>query len=215
MYAGDFAIVAEGYTDQLVISALLKAIFSSKDDLVVNFEQPPTDASGEQFAPGGWTLVVDYLKSGKFKGALQTNRYLVVHVDADAANELGIAGLRDGDLVTAIEAKLTTYIEPALIDQVRGRVAFAIGVDTIECWLLPLVFDRSQKLKLKKTSKCIAEIDHELRKRKEATLGRKDGGKNPETYRRLTKDLSMKEVDRMTNNAGVAKFVQTMVALTF
>ncbi|MFS8066703.1 MAG: hypothetical protein ACMG6S_10060 [Byssovorax sp.] len=90
-----FAIIAEGITDQRVIDSILLGCLGEEDDEpVVTYEQPPLDRTGLSVKspkpePGGWTLVLQYLRDGKHLDALQFNDYLVVHIDTDVCEEPG------------------------------------------------------------------------------------------------------------------------------
>jgi hypothetical protein len=226
-YTGDFAIVAEGFTDQLVLTAILDGFYAECDEgpFVVH-EQPPDDTTAQEtgHAAGGWSLVVRYFRDHKYRQALQFNRYLVVQIDTDVAEEYGISRQVDGkllgpeELVQAVIAKLCSLIPQAESDEVRPRLLFAIGVDETECWLLPLVFDRSEKQKRTKMTGCLKDIDHKRRLQGEATLDRGgDRGKNPDTYRALTKALTKRKAlnEACRCNVGFQHFVEQLEGLNF
>lgn len=224
-YTGDFAIVAEGFTDQLVLTAILEGFYADCDEgpFVVH-EQPPSDTTAEAggYAAGGWSLVVSYFRDRKYLQALEFNRYLVVHIDTDVAEDYGVSRQAAGQpldaeaLVQAAIAKLCGMIPAEMRDDIRPRLLFAIGVDEIECWLLPLVFDKSNKKKRAKTTGCLEEIDHELRKRSEAPLSRREG-KNPDAYRALSKPLTKRKVldEACRLNAGFRHFIEQLEGLGF
>jgi hypothetical protein len=186
---GDFAIIAEGYTDQVVLKNIILGFFDEHEEPVVNFEQPLLDATSKSSKPayGGWTLVRKYFEERKFLQALQVNRYLVVHIDADIASELGVPLVVGGKQRTPAELvdDIVTHFRALIGDKIwhehQARFLFAIGSDSIECWLLPLVFDGNKKAKLKKTTGCLKAIDHELRKQKRSTLSKQDS-KDPDVY---------------------------------
>lgn len=216
---GDFAIIAEGITDQLVLRNVILGFFDEHEEPVVNFEQPMLDATSRsaEHAPGGWTLVRQYFKDRKFLQALQFNKYLVVHIDADISEELGIPLVVEGkqrtqaELVEDIITCFQALIGEDIWSKHQSRFLFAIGSDSIECWLLPLVFDRSNKSKLKKTTGCLAAIDHELRKKKHPTLSQ-DDSKNPDAYRELSDQFAKKtDVENAAKyNPGFKRFLEQL-----
>lgn len=214
-YTGDFAIVGEGHTDQLVLDAALNGFFEVADDLRVNYEQPsPDQTGGKQFPPGGWDQVRKYLKGDKFLGALQTNRYLVVHIDTDVSDVfVPRAGLTPAEHVIAIVAYLQGLIAGrAPLD----RFIFAIAIDSIECWLLPLVFDRSEKANLTKVAGCLKAVNDKLRMTNGTLLSKGDGSeKAPEAYRRLSKGLEKRKgLDvAAVHNLGFTFFVTQLAQL--
>jgi hypothetical protein len=150
---GDFAIVGEGVTDQIVLRNVLLGYYRDRNpEPLIVFEQPPLDATGtagSPYAHGGWTLVVRYLSQGSYRQALQFNRYVVIQIDTDIASDLGVVRTDDisDDFIELIIGKLGSYIAEEDRAVVRDRVPFAI-FDEIERWLLPLVFDRSERTSL-------------------------------------------------------------------
>lgn len=217
---GDFAIIAEGITDQVVLKNVLLGFFDSHDEEpVVNFEQPLLDATSRStvHAPGGWTLVRQYFKDRKFLQALQFNKYLVVHLDADIAEELGIPLVHEGqqrtqtELVEDIIACFRDLIGEDIWSAHQSRFLFAIGSDSIECWLLPLVFDRSMKVKIKKTTGCLSAVNEELRRQGKPTLSRGDS-KDPDSYRDLSNQFARKKdvAAAAKHNPGFSRFVEQL-----
>jgi hypothetical protein len=67
---------------------------------------------------GGWSLVVRYFREQKYLQALQFNRYLVVQIDTDVAEEYGVdrqvggKPLDHNELVQAAIAVLCNLIPP-------------------------------------------------------------------------------------------------------
>ncbi len=197
---GDFAIIAEGITDQLVLKNVLIGLCSTdEDEPVINFEQPPDRLSRlsrlshhGSHAPGGWDLVRRYLRDGRYKQALQTNRYLVIHIDTDVSEDYGVpkgdAGA-EGDLITRVVAEFRRFIDEEIWAVHGERFIFAIAVHAIECWLLPALFD-TQKAKMAKLAGCFSAADEQLQRLKRPALRRMDGpdGKNPDGYFRASLD---------------------------
>ncbi|HET7502059.1 MAG TPA: hypothetical protein VFK02_13675 [Kofleriaceae bacterium] len=215
---GDFAIVAEGITDQIVLRNIILAYYHDRipEPLIV-FEQPPLDVTGRAglfHAPGGWTLVVRYLRERKYRQALQLNQYVVIQMDSDIASELGITrpvGVADEPFVDMMINRLISFIPEQDLASVRDRLLFAIGLDEIECWLLPLVFDRSERTALSKTTGCLEAIHNKLRRSNERPLSTGDGGKDPRRYDRLSSQYRRrKQLEDAATNAGLARFVRQL-----
>lgn len=71
-----FALIAEGITDQIVIeNILIGCLTEGEEEPEVNRLQPLRDSTGQSAAPapGGWTLVFEYLRLGKHLEALQNS----------------------------------------------------------------------------------------------------------------------------------------------
>ncbi len=214
-YTGDYAIVGEGITDQIVIEAVLQGFHGDDAEIQVAYEQPQLDATGAHGppAPGGWTLVVDYLRKRKYIEALQVNRYLVVHLDTDIAADLGVQLPTDGDVDASIDA-IVSHLAGIIGNRAPiERFIFAIAVDKIECWLLPLVFDRSQPAKQKKQTGCLAAINHKRRQDDEEPLSNADeSDKNPRVYRELARGFEKQAklfdlVEGGNANPGLTHFI--------
>ena len=215
---GDFAIIGEGVTDQIVLRNILLGYFQDHDpEPLIVFEQPPLDttgAAGLPHPPGGWTLVVQYLRARKYLQALQLNRYVVIQIDTDIASDLGvprIATASDDEFIESIISKLCSYIADEDLASVRERLLFAVGLDEIECWLLPLVFDRSEKASLAKTTGCLEAIDHKLKRLNEVPLFTKKDGKDPRRYGRISAPYRRrKQLDEAATNPGFARFLREL-----
>ncbi len=217
---GDFAIVGEGVTDQIVLRNIILGVFQDRDpEPLIVFEQPPLDATGIAglpYAPGGWTLVVRYLRERSYRQALQFNRYVVIQIDSDISGDLGVArtdAISDQDFIEMIVRKLCSYIAEEDLASVRDRLLFAIGLDEIECWLLPLVFDRSEKTSLAKTTGCLEALNHKLRKSNNAPLSTQRDGKDPTRYRQVSAPYRRKkQLEDASTNPGFARFLRELEA---
>lgn len=189
-----FGIIAEGITDQIVIEQVILGAFDGgdeDDEPVVNYVQPLLDRTAQAAAPaaGGWTLVFQYLKLDKHREALQSNDYLVLQIDTDVCDEKGFdvprqeggKALSPAELAARVTAKLQTMLGADVLEAHAHRILFAIAVDGIECWLLPLVFTNN---KAGKTTGCLGAMNHELRKQKRTPLSKADGeAKDPRAYK--------------------------------
>ncbi|PYI94124.1 MAG: hypothetical protein DME97_04470 [Verrucomicrobia bacterium] len=113
-----FAIAAEGKTDQRVIENILVGFFRRiAPDIVVDWDHPAYQSAKPDKSDswGNWLNVLEYLRRRSYEDAFQFHEYLVVQIDTDCAAEPGF------DVPSAIE-----------------KFLFAICVDSVECWLLPL-----------------------------------------------------------------------------
>ena len=168
-------IIAEGHTDQLVIENVLLGFFSEEpDEPEIHFVQPQDsspDAHGT-YAPGGWTVLFDYLRRGGHIDALAYNDLLVIHVDTDVCEERGFDVRRNDDpavLASEVQRRLCEIVGEEFIANHAHRVVFAIAVDSIECWLLPLRFP-TKKAKAGKTAGCLRAVNDDLRRASEPLI---------------------------------------------
>lgn len=207
-----FAIIAEGRTDQWVIENILYGQQATGDSKpVVNPVQPPLEPP---LAPGGWTLVFKALRDGEIGKALTFNDYVIVHIDTDVCEDPGFdvprrigSRLRTVDeLIDAVAQRLDQEIG-ALISTHRDRILYAIAVDSIECWLLPLLFE-SQSNKAGKTTGCLDAANDALRAADRRLLKRGEG-KDLEAYRSASDDYSKRRVliRHQKRNPSLGRFV--------
>jgi hypothetical protein len=161
-----FAIIAEGPTDQTVIENILLGYFEDQEDEpAIQYIQPPRPLTE---TPAGWGHVFKSLERKDYEGALQYNDYLVIHIDADVQEEPGFdvprrekgKELSVSDRVDRVIARLKQDIDTGFFQANAQRILFAIAVDTIECWLLPLLYD---KKKAAKTTGCLEAANQALR----------------------------------------------------
>ncbi|HLX62622.1 MAG TPA: hypothetical protein VKX17_15195 [Planctomycetota bacterium] len=142
----DFALIAEGTSDKPIISNVLAGYFKTavREPLINPFHPNPQDTA----PTGGWSRLFTFLRDKRFRRALQFNRFIVVHVDSDAADDYGVVTHdKDGPLsvdsiVEAVKNRLIVEIGPEDWSTYATRFIFAVAVRNIECWILPLWEDR-------------------------------------------------------------------------
>ncbi|MGH7173169.1 MAG: phage tail protein [Gemmataceae bacterium] len=190
-----YAIIAEGPTDQIVLENILLGYFQNdEEEPTVNFVQPPPPTAVCPAPPAGWSLVFASLRRGDPQKALQFNDYLVIHIDADVQEEPGFdvsrrennKELSVPDRIDRIIDKLKVQMDSAFYDSNAHRILFAIAVDTIECWLLPLLHEDK---KAKKISGCLGAANAALRKANRKGLASGDT-KFPHAYEEASREYT-------------------------
>ncbi len=211
-------VVAEGVTDQQVLERFLLALCGD-DKPVVNFLQPPTPQT-----PGNWDQVFKYVASERFRGAFQNIDFAVVHVDTDVCESFTPpirrateAGEVAADaLIEQVRQRLIAEINrnaPGYYERRQSQIIFAIAVHSIECWLLPLFYDRDSQRN--RRDNCLALLNQKL-----SPLGfsidEKSKGKG---YVALLRNDKIKKLKRKAvleispYNPGFANFVAQVDAL--
>jgi hypothetical protein len=184
-----FGIVAEGFTDQIVIDNIITGYFGDADEEpIVNYVQPLLDATGARGAPepDGWGMVLKFLELGEHRRALQFNDYLVLHVDTDVSEQTGfdVPHREDGralsvpELVERVNAKLAGIIGAEFCAAHGDRLIFAVAVHGIECWLLPLLYQSNHAGKI---TGCLNAANEARKKRNEKPLSTREH-KDPRSY---------------------------------
>ncbi|EOX4924427.1 MULTISPECIES: hypothetical protein [Vibrio harveyi group] len=169
-----FGLACEGVTDQITIENILFGIFEDVDEDEIAYIQPMHDATDES-SLGGWTRLLDYLGSNRFKQDLGAFHYLIIQVDTDVASDIGF----DVSLVDENNKPLSTELtvekvvnrliqqidrNEVLYDKVKDRVIFAISVASLECWLYNFYVKDNKKVNT--TINCFERFLKELAKDK-------------------------------------------------
>lgn len=156
----DFALVTEGVTDHAILKNILLGYFKEQRDPEVHREHPNPQAEKRH---GGWTLVIQYLRAKKYRQAFQFNRFIIVQVDTDVAEDPGFdvpkqgpnGPLPPGEFITAVIERLKSEIDQDDLVSYGERFIFAIGVEQLECWVLPLWFGDA---KGEQTANCTSRL---------------------------------------------------------
>lgn len=164
-------LICEGPTDRVVLERVLAGL--SGDRTRVNPVQPPDPMrAGVDF--GGWEQVFASIDRQDVSGALAFNDFVVVQIDTDVCEQprFGVSRREDGrelteaELAARVRARLVSEIERADPEADLARVAFAVCVNELECWLLLHLSERTPK-----AHGCFDAANRELRKAGRQPLG--------------------------------------------
>ncbi len=187
-----FGFITEGVTDQIVIENILNGYFNT-DNIDINELQPLRDETDKNRAEnyGGWTLVFDYCKSGKFKEAFPYHDYIIIQIDTDVSEEKHYDiskrdangnELTPADLIDKVKEKFRNLIGEEFFDNHKEQIIFAISVHSVECWLLPIYYTDNRKNKIEN---CLGTLNQKLAKKEGFTIDPKS--KNSDYYERVSK----------------------------
>lgn len=188
-----FALVTEGITDQIVIENILVGFFDDPN-IDINPLQPLRDETDRNRAanPGNWHKVLEYCSSEEFRGAFQFNDYVIVQIDTDVAADYGVSSrneegneFSDEDMYERVKEKLIAQIDSGFYANYASRILFAVSVQSIECWLLPLFFTDNKK---SKTVNCLSTLNQGLKTKKSYSIDPKN--KNPRYYEDISVDCA-------------------------
>jgi len=104
-------------------------------------------------------------------------------------------------------------MDPEFCTRNAGRIVFAIAVDSIECWLLPLLYDGEAAKKAKITG-CLEAANWKLRRLNRPPLSTADS-KNLASYERASRDYAKhrKLMGHRGENPSLDVFVENLAAL--
>ena len=204
-----FGIVAEGKTDQNVIDAILAGIFDDPSFEARRIRPLTTAPLGSPEGFGSWTNVIPFLESPQFEETFQEVGILVVHIDTDVCEELGVSRHEAGAiterslLIDRVEAVLKSKIGAEVWARIGHQVVFAIPVDSIECWLLLIHDPNARKIR---EQNCLDHLNRTLAKDTRKKRLMISGDKSPRTYTDLAKAFdNPKELQRCAGKSPSLK----------
>ncbi len=203
-----FRLITEGVTDQAVIENILYGCCG--EDISIAELQPLRD---QKDSFGNWIAVFSYCASSKFEEAFQFTDYIVIHIDTDRCEdknfdvprqEEGVT-LSPRQLIERVELKLREKIGQKVWEAFGERIIFAIAVDSIECWLLPLYAKAPHNAKYQN---CLDTLNRERAKQKFARPLGKRYRDYQEASRKYSKPRTLKECCQV--NDGLQTFIENL-----
>lgn len=213
-----FAVIAEGPTDFTVLRQVL-ARFLGNPDIVVNQLQPALDATSGQSLPGGWREVFRCIGSERLREAFDRHDHVIIHIDTDVCEEpyFGVSRRKeDGtehdatELFELTRARLLREIGDDIHQRFRDRIVFAIAVDSVECWLLPLYLPKGDRRR-EKTVNCIGTLNQCLEKHEDFSID--PNAKQNRYYIRIVNKKLRKRKDVEDAAAANPSFTRLLDAL--
>jgi hypothetical protein len=153
----NFALVCEGISDQAVLENILSGFRNDTDNNFTNFRiiQPTRNAANAGTNRGGWFQVFEYCAGEKFP-QLFNNDYVVIQIDTDTTqlwhynpkgfsnSELGFStvGLSFTQILYQVKCRFelifNTIHGTKFLETNNNKIIYAISIEAVECWLLPL-----------------------------------------------------------------------------
>lgn len=185
-----FGLIAEGPTDHAVLENILVGFFDDPD-LIVRPLQPLLDATDASERHGGWTQVLAYCQSIRFQDAFVQNDCLVVQIDTDRLSEKPFSlDLKQpvetlvNQVIENMEAAIRNVFGDDFLHNYRTRLLFAVSVNEIECWLLPLFYtDKTASA----TNNCLYKLNKRLARQKERPINPENKNADSKRYDQLSR----------------------------
>ena len=217
----NIGLITEGITDQIVIRHILLGYFG-EDNIEIRDLQP--EKNKDKF--GNWLNVFNYCHSNDFRLSLKANDYLIIQIDTDVSQEKGFDISQtdeNGDLVNPeelirkVKAKLVELIGTEFYQEYYNKIIFAISVHSIECWLLPLYYQDSNKQKTERCFNLLGKKINELYNQKKIKFyfDLKNKTKISKHYREISKEyLNIKKLEKgYPHNPSFKVFIEELQKL--
>lgn len=169
-------IISEGPTDFTILSSMLSCVLVQSEDEVCDFRsiQPELDETDSRLVDNsgapGWYQVFETCKSEKLYNAFDFCDYLIVQIDTDVSEEIhfdipkrhstGVL-LTVDEMFEEVKQKIIRYIGDEVMSQYGQKIFFAICVEQVECWLLPIF--SNQKAQQTKTVNCLNTLNRAIK----------------------------------------------------
>ena len=165
-------LICEGVSEINVMTRIVSKYLG--DEIFVNPIEPETKMENGalvQNGYGGWQQVLSHCNDETVERILEYNDYLIIQIDTDASIQSGYdVKPQDDDgkqktvevLYQEVKERLLMNISPEVREEYEGRIIFAICMNEIECWLLPIYYSDKNRCK---TNNCIYTLNQALGKK--------------------------------------------------
>ena len=153
------------------------------------------------------------MRFAEFGGAFQFTDYVIIHVDTDQCDAPNFdvpkqennVDLKPRELIARIVEKLKEKIGDQVWELFGDRVIFAIAVDSIECWLLPLYADVRRRTRY---VHCLEPLNRALQTRNVI----KHLSKNYRDYEKISRPYAKQRtlMQHLKDNEGLEVFCENL-----
>lgn len=153
------------------------------DDVIVNPIEPETKTENGylvQNGYGGWQQVLAHCNDETVEKILDFNDYLLVQIDTDASIQKGydVTPMDENGhpkevsvFFQDVKNRLLANISEEVQEKYEGRILFAICMNELECWLLPIYYSNNIRCK---TNNCLYALNQALGKKNLGGIPEKD-----------------------------------------
>ncbi len=138
-----FGLACEGITDQITLENILCGYFQNQNlDEEITELQPPFDETDQKRGEGGWKMLLKYLASTRFRDDVLNTEFLILQIDTDISQDIGINHKNEIPIETLIGKVTDKLIEninagqSGFYEENAVKIIFAICVHSLECWLV-------------------------------------------------------------------------------
>lgn len=218
-----FGIICEGPSDYRIVKRILNVFFKEEDPFSTCYQPKQLTSGKSDF--GGWPRVLECCSDDTLKEIFEFNNYAIIQIDTDCSQDspfsvqhVGADGQTKShlQLYEDVIAKLDSLIAQPEIQENKHRILFAICIHSIECWLLPLVYNDNKR---ENANNCLSDLNRAVQKKFKRMVYLNEHNKNDtggiKVYNELISDWKRK-ADITTSaayNTGFQKFVESLIEI--
>lgn len=174
-------LICEGVSEINIMTRILSKYLD--DDVIVNPIEPETKTENGylvQNGYGGWQQVLAHCNDETVEKILDFNDYLLVQIDTDASIQKGydVTPMDENGnpkevsvFFQDVKNRLLANISEEVQEKYEGRILFAICMNELECWLLPIYYSNNIRCK---TNNCLYALNQALGKKNLGGIPEKD-----------------------------------------
>lgn len=174
-------LICEGVSEINIMTRILSKYLD--DDVIVNPIEPETKTENGylvQNGYGGWQQVLAHCNDETVENILDFNDYLLVQIDTDASIQKGydVTPMDENGhpkevsvFFQDVKNRLLANISEEVQEKYEGRILFAICMNELECWLLPIYYSNNIRCK---TNNCLYALNQALGKKNLGGIPEKD-----------------------------------------
>jgi hypothetical protein len=218
-----FGVICEGPSDYRIIKRILSCFFKGKEPFITCY-QPKLLPNGKSDY-GGWPMVLENCSNDTLKEIFEFNNYAIIQIDTDCSpdkpfdvphvNENG----KEKDfeqLYNDVITKIDSLILQPEIKNKKQNIIFAICIHSIECWLLPILYNDKKN---EKVNNCLEGVNAAVQKKYKKMVILKKKNKNEpngiKVYDKVISEWNRKDdiIVSATHNFGFRNFIESLVEL--
>lgn len=165
-------LICEGVSEINVVTRIVSKYLG--DNISIHAIEPETKFENGHLVQngyGGWQQVLRHCNDETVERIMEYNDYLLIQIDTDTANQQGYdvntldanGQVKTPDvLYQDVKSRLLANISVEVQEKYKGRILFAICMNEIECWLLPLYYTNNNRCKMQN---CVYTLNQALSKK--------------------------------------------------
>lgn len=194
-------LICEGVSEINIMTRIISKYFD--EEPFINPIEPETRLENGHLVQegyGGWQQVLSHCNDETIEEILQFNDVLIIQIDTDASIQAGYdvspfdaeGKAKDPHILYEdVKNRLKQGLSHEMLEKYANKILFAICINEIECWLLPLYYTDNNKCK---TQNCIFSLNRALARKNLGVIPEadKNGSIARTVYNKILKNLKNK-----------------------